>query len=209
VRHVTSLDGTKIAYEKTGQGPHLVIVGGALGDYRFYIPLATELARDFTVYNFDRRSRGQSGDTQPYAIERELDDLAALVDDAGEPVLVYGHSAGSAFALRAAAAGLSIAKLVLADPPHGRHGDADDAARARQAEAAATIQPFHDRCDHRGNAAFFMSGFGLPPQAVDELLDSPGGEMMIDSASALPTTTRWSATGSCRTSSRRTSKHPP
>jgi pimeloyl-ACP methyl ester carboxylesterase len=101
-------------------------------------------------------------------------------------VLVYGHSAGSAFVLRAAAAGLSIAKLVLADPPYGRHSDADDAARARQAEAAATIQRFHDRGDHRGNAAFFLSGFGLPPQAIDELLDSPAGQMMIDSARALP-----------------------
>jgi Alpha/beta hydrolase family len=157
------------------------------GDHRFYIPLATELARHFTVYNFDRRGRGQSGDTQPYTVECELDDLAALADDAGEPVLVYGQSAGSAFALRAAAAGLSIAKLVLADPPYGRHSDADEAAaRARQAEAAATIQAFHDRGDHRGNAAFFLSGFGLPPQEVDDLLASPAGQMMIDSARALP-----------------------
>jgi pimeloyl-ACP methyl ester carboxylesterase len=149
-RHLTSVDGTRIAYEKTGQGPHLVIVGGSLGDHRFYLPLANELAGRFTVYNFDRRGRGHSRDTQPYAVEREIEDLAALIDDAGEPVLVYGHSAGSAFVLRAAAAELSIAKLVLADPPYGRHSDADDAARARQAEAAATIQRFHDRGDHRG-----------------------------------------------------------
>jgi len=74
---------------------------------------------------------------------------------------------------------------VLADPPYRRHGDADDAARARQAEEARTIQAFHDQGDHRGNAAFFLSGFGLPPEAVDEMLASPGGEMMIDSARAL------------------------
>jgi pimeloyl-ACP methyl ester carboxylesterase len=186
VQHVRSADGTQIAYEKTGEGPALIITGGSLGDHRFYVPLAAELAKHFTVYNFDRRGRGQSGDTQPYAVERELDDLAALIDDAGGRVLLYGHSAGSAFALRAAAAGLSIAKLVLADPPYGRRGDADDAARARQDEAARTIQASHDRGDHRGNAAFFLSGFGLPPGAVDEMLDSPGGEMMIDSARALP-----------------------
>jgi pimeloyl-ACP methyl ester carboxylesterase len=101
-------------------------------------------------------------------------------------VLVYGHSAGSALALRAAAAGLSIAKLVLADPPFRRHGDDDEAARASQAQEAATIQAFHDRGDHRRNAAFFLSGFGLPPQAIDELLNSSAGEMMIDSARALP-----------------------
>jgi pimeloyl-ACP methyl ester carboxylesterase len=186
MRHVTSLDGTRIAYEKTGQGPPLVIVGGSLGDHRFYIPLASELARHFTVYNFDRRGRGQSEDTQPYAVERELEDLGALIDQAREPVLVYGHSAGSAFALRAAAADLSIAKLVLADPPFRPHGDSDEAARARQANEAATVQAFHDRGDHRGNAASFVSGFGLPPQAIDEMLDSPAGEMMIDSARALP-----------------------
>jgi len=145
MRHVTSSDGTRIAYEKTGEGPPLVIVGGSLGDHRFYIPLASELARRFTVYNFDRRGRGQSEDTQPYAVERELEDLAALIDDAREPVLVYGHSAGSAFALRAAAADLSIAKLVLADPPFRPHGDSDEAARTRQANEAATVQAFHDR----------------------------------------------------------------
>lgn len=157
MRHVTSSDGTRIAYEKTGEGPPLVIVGGSLGDHRFYIPLASELARRFTVYNFDRRGRGQSEDTQPYAVERELEDLAALIDDAREPVLVYGHSAGSAFALRAAAADLSIAKLVLADPPFRPHGDSDEAARTRQANEAATVQAFHDRGDHRGNAASFVA----------------------------------------------------
>ena len=186
MHQATSQDGTRIAYERTGNGPPLVIIGGSLGDHRFYIPLAVELARHVTVYNFDRRGRGQSGDTRPYAVERELDDLAALIADARHLVLVYGHSAGSAFALRAAAAGLDIAKLVLADPPYGRHSGADDQVRARQAEAAATIQAFHDSGDHRGNAAFFLSGFGLPRAAVDEMLDSPTGQMMIDSARALP-----------------------
>src|SRR5205823_5541321 len=155
--------------------PSLIIVGGSLGDHRFYVPLANELARRFTVYNFDRRGRGQSSDTQPYAVEREIEDVAALVAEAREPALVYGHSAGSALALHSAAAGLNIAKLVLADPPFRRHSDADEQARARQAAEAVQIQAFHDRSDHRGAAAFFLSGFGLPPQAVDDLLDSPGG----------------------------------
>jgi pimeloyl-ACP methyl ester carboxylesterase len=63
VQHVISEDGTNIAYEKTGQGPALIIIGGALGDHHFYRPLAHELAQHFTIYNFDRRGRGQSGDT--------------------------------------------------------------------------------------------------------------------------------------------------
>lgn len=186
MQHVISEDGTKIAYEKTGQGPTLIIIGGSLGDHHFYIPLANELAKHFTVYNFDRRGRGRSGDTQPYSVEREVQDVAALIADAGQQVSVYGHSAGSALALRAAAAGLNIAKLALADPPYGRHGDTDEAAKARQAEAAAKIQAFHDRGDHRGAAAFFLSGFGLPSEAVEEMLDSPAGESMIDCARALP-----------------------
>jgi pimeloyl-ACP methyl ester carboxylesterase len=186
MQEVRSTDGTRIAYEKTGHGPPLVIIGGSLGDHRFYMPLAAELADHHTVYNFDRRGRGQSGDTQPYAVERELDDLAALIAEAGEPVLVYGHSAGSALALHAAAAGLNIARLALADPPYGRHGDSDNAARARQVEAAATIQVFHDRGDHRGAAAFFLTGLGLAPEAIDELLDAPAGEAMLDCARALP-----------------------
>ncbi|MGZ3312063.1 MAG: alpha/beta fold hydrolase [Xanthobacteraceae bacterium] len=184
--HVRSTDGTSIAYEKTGQGPPLIIIGGALGDHRFYLPLAGELAKHFTVYTYDRRGRGQSGDTQPYSVERELDDVAALIAEADQPALVYGHSAGSALALRATAAALNIAKLVLADPPYGRHSDADDAARARQAETAAKLQAFHDKGDHRGAAALFLSGFGLPSEAADELLGSPAGEAMIDSARALP-----------------------
>jgi pimeloyl-ACP methyl ester carboxylesterase len=186
VQHITSKDGTRIAYEIEGNGPHLIIIGGSLGDHRFYVPLAGDLAHQFTVYNFDRRGRGQSGDTKPYSVEREVEDVAALIDDAGKPALVYGHSAGAALALHAAAAGLSFAKLVLADPPFGRHSDADGAATARQAEKAATIQSFHDRGDHRGAAAFFLGGFGLPPKAVDEMLNSPAGESMIDCARALP-----------------------
>ena len=114
---VTSSDGTRIAFERLGEGPALMIVGGSLADHRFYAPLANELAKSFTVYSFDRRGRGQSGDTEPYAVEREVDDVGALIAHAEEPVLVYGHSAGSALALRAAASGLDIAKLALADPP--------------------------------------------------------------------------------------------
>ena len=178
MQYVRSADGTQIGYEKAGEGPPLIITGGALGDHRFYRALAAELAKGFRVYNLDRRGRGQSGDTQPYAVEREVEDIAALIADAGSPVFVYGHSAGSALVLRAAAARLDITKLVLADPPYSRHGDTEDAAKTRFAEAAATIRAFHEQGDHRGAAAFFLSGFGLPPEAVNEMLDSPGGEIL-------------------------------
>ena len=95
---VKSTDGTYIAFERLGEGPALIIVGGSLADHQFYAPLADELAEHFTVYNFDRRGRGQSGDTKPYAVEREVDDVGAVVADTKEPVFMYGHSAGSALA---------------------------------------------------------------------------------------------------------------
>lgn len=183
---ITSEDGTQIAYEKSGSGPSLVIVGGALGDHNFYAPLAAQLERSFTVFNVDRRGRGESGDTLPYSVAREVEDIAAIIDVAGEPAVIYGHSAGSALALRAAAAGLPIVKLILADPPYMPHSDNDNAAIAQFADEKAKVQELHDRGDHRGNAARFLGGFGLSEDDVDGMLDSPAGTGMIDSAKALP-----------------------
>jgi pimeloyl-ACP methyl ester carboxylesterase len=161
-------------------------VGGSLADHTFYIPLAHELAKNYMVYNFDRRGRGQSLDTRPYSIEREVEDVAALITKAARPVYVYGHSAGSALALRAAAAGLDIAKLVLADPPFTPHSDNDEEAKAQFAEETAKVKAFHDKDDHKGAAVFFLSGFGLPGEDAEGILQSPAGESMIDCARALP-----------------------
>src|ERR1051325_7513344 len=80
---VTSKDGTVIAFEKLGQGPAVVIVGGVLGDRSQQAPLAELLAQHFTVYNYDRRARGESGDTAPYSVDREIDDLEAVIKEAG------------------------------------------------------------------------------------------------------------------------------
>src|SRR5688500_9741737 len=134
MRKVTSKDGTEIAFERSGAGPALLLVGGALADHTFYTPLRSELTRHFTVYTFDRRGRGQSDDTPPYAVEREVEDLAALIAYAKEPVFIYGHSAGSALALRAAASGLNIAKLALADPPFTPRSANEEAAKAEHSE---------------------------------------------------------------------------
>jgi pimeloyl-ACP methyl ester carboxylesterase len=86
MQHITSKDGTPIAYEKVGQGPALILVGGALNGHKAVasgMPLAKRLAANFTVYSYDRRGRGASGDTKPYAIEREVEDIAALIQNAG------------------------------------------------------------------------------------------------------------------------------
>jgi pimeloyl-ACP methyl ester carboxylesterase len=186
LQKVISTDGTEIAFERSGSGPALIIVGGSLADHQFYVPLANELSRHFTVYNYDRRGRGQSGDTSAYAVGRELEDLAALVDHARGPVFVYGHSAGSALALRAAAAAPGIAKLVLADPPFTPHSDNDVVAKAEFAEEAARLQELNDRGDYRASVKLFLGGMGVPDEDIEGMLGSPAGEGIIDSARALP-----------------------
>src|SRR4051812_39127069 len=108
---VTSKDGTSIAYDRRGSGPALILVGGGLVDRSENAPLAAELAAHFSLYNYDRRGRGESGDTQPYAPEREIEDLEALIAQAGGSAHLYGVSSGGALVLEAAAAGLAIAKI--------------------------------------------------------------------------------------------------
>jgi pimeloyl-ACP methyl ester carboxylesterase len=182
---VISTDGTEIAFERSGRGPALIIVGGSLADHQFYVPLANELSTPFTVYTYDRRGRGQSGDTGAYAVERELEDLAALVEHARGPVFVYGHSAGAALALRAAS-GLGTAKLVLADPPFTPHSENDVVAKAEFAEEAARLQELHDKGDYRASVKLFLGGMGLSAEDVEGMLNSPAGESMLNSARALP-----------------------
>jgi len=116
---VTSLDGTTIAFDQAGSGPPLVIVYGAFG-YRAYPmvqDLTRQLAQTFTVINYDRRGRGESTDTQPYAVQREIEDLTALIEHLGGNAAVFGFSSGAALALAAAAAGAPITALALYEPP--------------------------------------------------------------------------------------------
>ncbi|HEX8133411.1 MAG TPA: alpha/beta fold hydrolase, partial [Actinomycetes bacterium] len=122
---VTSKDGTSIAYHRQGAGPAVVLVGGGLVDPvtgragRWEnAPLAAALAERFTVYNYDRRGRGDSGDTLPYAVDRELEDLQALLEEAGGSAFLYGVSSGGALALEAAAAGLPADRLAVYEVPY-------------------------------------------------------------------------------------------
>ncbi|MCT2582833.1 alpha/beta fold hydrolase [Actinophytocola gossypii] len=113
----TSADGTPLAYDRVGDGPAVVCVGGALNTRHTSARLAHALADRFTVYLYDRRGRGDSGDTGPYAVDREIEDLAAIVAVAGGPARVYGMSSGAILALRAEAAGVPIARLAGYEPP--------------------------------------------------------------------------------------------
>ena len=114
---VISQDGTSIAYDRYGEGPALIFVDGATAIRAYDVPLAETLAPHFTVYSYDRRGRGDSGDTPPYAVEREIEDLGAVITAAGGSAFVFGPSSGAVLALRAAAHGLSIKKLAVYEPP--------------------------------------------------------------------------------------------
>ena len=121
MKKVTSKDGTAIAYDQRGTGPAVILVDGAMC-YRSFGPmphLAELLAPRFTVYNYDRRGRGDSGDTQPYALQREVEDIEALIQEAGGSAFVYGISSGGALALEAALGlGNKVRKLAIYEAPY-------------------------------------------------------------------------------------------
>src|SRR5712692_5804299 len=96
MRTATSADGTEIAFDQTGQGPPVILVVGAFNDRSMGAPLATALESQLTVLNYDRRGRGASGDTQPYAVEREVEDLDAIIRQVGGSARVFGYSSGDA-----------------------------------------------------------------------------------------------------------------
>ncbi|TDC65927.1 alpha/beta fold hydrolase [Actinomadura sp. GC306] len=169
-RTATSADGTPIAYDRTGAGPAVVLVQGAFStrDDPTMTGIADTLASRFTVYNYDRRGRGGSGDVAPYAVQREIDDLTAVIEAAGGRAMVFGGSSGGALALEAAAAGAPITRLAVFEPPYvtapghtlpsqeeladlagqGRRGDAVELFLTRGAEmpaeavAGMKAQPF-------------------------------------------------------------------
>jgi pimeloyl-ACP methyl ester carboxylesterase len=117
MRTVISRDGTRIAFDETGQGRAVILVVGAFNDRSTGRPLAQHLEQHFTVFNYDRRGRGDSSDTAPYSIEREIEDIQALIDEAGGSAYVFGYSSGAVLALRAAAQGLAIIKMALYELP--------------------------------------------------------------------------------------------
>src|SRR5918998_6394003 len=114
---VTSEDGTRIAGWRSGEGPPLVLVHGTAADHSRWKPVLPAFEERFTVYAVDRRGRGDSGDAEDYAIEREFEDVAAVVDTIGEPANLLGHSYGALCALEAALLTPNVRKLVLYEPP--------------------------------------------------------------------------------------------
>jgi pimeloyl-ACP methyl ester carboxylesterase len=177
---VTSKDGTSIAYDRSGEGPAVILVGGGIVDRSENAPLAPVLATHFTVYNYDRRGRGDSGDTKPYALEREFEDIAALIDDAGGTAYLYGVSSGAALALEAAAAGLPIAKVAAYEVPYS----VSEGARERHLEYTEKVQSL--LADDRRDDAMrlFMRLAGAPEEAIAQAHNSPMWACSIAASSA-------------------------
>lgn len=168
---VTSADGTTIAYERTGTGPALVLVDGAMcyraaGPMR---PLAALLQRHFTVFTYDRRGRGESTDTTPYAVAREVEDLQALIAAAGGEVSAYSMSSGGALLLAAAAAGAGIGKLALYELPFV----ADFVDRAGIKEYTERLHELLDAGRNGDAIALFMTYVGVPAGVVTGMRTQP------------------------------------
>lgn len=168
----TSHDGTHIAYTTVGAGPVVVLVDGAMC-YRAFgpmTPLSALLAADFTVVTYDRRGRGESGDRQPFAVQREVEDIAAVINAVGGSAFVYGVSSGAALALEAALQLPSmIQKLALYEPPYNADPAEFPAWRAyvTELEQAITEQRFSDA------PALFMTFVGMPPEQLAGMRQSP------------------------------------
>jgi pimeloyl-ACP methyl ester carboxylesterase len=166
----TSADGTPIAYDAVGEGPPLILVRGALNDRRTPAALAELLAESFRVYSYDRRGRGDSGDTAPYAVEREIEDLEAMIEAAGGSVALYGHSSGAQLALETAARSVSVTKLAMYEPPYfvddARPPKADD--YLSRLEGSIAEGRLRDALEQ-----FMTEAAGMPAEVVGQLLDSP------------------------------------
>jgi pimeloyl-ACP methyl ester carboxylesterase len=170
---VISRDGTVIAFDRSGKGSAVILVGGAF-QYRAIDPrtaqLAALLAEHFTVFHYDRRGRGDSSDTQPYAVEREVEDLAALIKEAGGQAAIFGMSSGGVLALDAAKRGLAITKLALYELPFNAGDD-----NARQASENYTRQLTALLSEgRRGDAvALAMATWGAPAEAIAGMRQTP------------------------------------
>jgi pimeloyl-ACP methyl ester carboxylesterase len=175
-----SADGTRIAFDVTGSGPAVVIVGGAFSTRLSHSELATQLADDFTVYVHDRRGRGDSGDTLPYSVDRELEDLAAVIDAAGGTAMVFGHSTGAIVSLLAAGRHLSITKVAAFEPPW-----IFDPAAPPHVSALPKVQAALAVDDRETAAELFMAETGMPPAEIDQAKQQPFWPGMLQVA---PTT---------------------
>ncbi|MGV9993061.1 alpha/beta fold hydrolase [Streptomyces sp. NPDC003374] len=168
-KKTVSRDGTFLAYHRTGQGPVVVLVSGAMSTGATLAPLAAALSDRCEAVVYDRRGRGGSGDTAPYAVEREVEDLAAVIDAVGGEAALYGVSSGGALALRAAASGLPVRQVAVYEPPFAVY----EGGERERAEYTANLTRALDE-GRRGDAVeLFLRLTGLAPGVIASARQSP------------------------------------
>jgi pimeloyl-ACP methyl ester carboxylesterase len=184
VETVRSADGTRIAFDRSGDGPPVIMVVGAFNDRTTAVPVSKLLEPDFTMYNYDRRGRGDSGDTPPYSIDRELEDLAALVDAAGGSAALFGYSSGAVLSLKAAVRGLAVTRLALYEPPFMVDGEIAGWRRSDKLRDNGRPQPSSHlpariaelvAAGRRGDAVelFQTEAVGIPADVVARIRQAP------------------------------------
>lgn len=164
---IKSEDGTRIAFDRSGSGPPLVIVLGAFCDRSSSKPLAALLAPSYTVYEYDRRGRGDSDNGLPCSVEGEVQDLAAVIAATEERPFVYGHSSGGALALEAAARGVEMRRLAVYEPPYT--GDRDPGSEFGQHLDQLVAAGRRDQA-----AEQWMAVTGTPAPIIESIKSSPG-----------------------------------
>lgn len=176
---VTSADGTPIAVWRSGSGPPLVLVHGAMGDHTRWAPVIPALEERCTVLAMDRRGRGPSGDSDAYSLEREVEDVVAVVEAAGDDVSLLGHSHGGVCALEAALRADGLSKLVLYEPPLGFLGGSPEVVERLEALLAE---------DRREEALtlFITEVARQPPEAIELMRSLPSWEARLAAAHTLP-----------------------
>jgi pimeloyl-ACP methyl ester carboxylesterase len=172
---VRSSDGTEIAYNRTGSGPPLVLVHGGTADHTRWSPVLPSLEQHFAVYAIDRRGRGGSGDTDPYAIEREFEDVAAVVDAIGGPVVLLGHSFGAVCSLQAVLLTTNIRKIILYEPPPSGFSESP--------ETLARMQAHLDSGDREGLlSTFLLEAAGLTAEELEIMRSVPAWQGRVAAA---------------------------
>jgi pimeloyl-ACP methyl ester carboxylesterase len=179
---VRSADGTVIDYDVYGSGPAVILIGGA-SQYRAIDPRTSEIARrlaeeGFTAVDYDRRGRGRSGDTPPWSLDREVEDLAALIEATGAPAALYTSSSGAGIALATVTSGIAVSALALYEPPYFAGSDGR--------EQIATLQRMLDAGQHDQATRYNMTAIiGLPGEAVDQMAQAPWWPGLVAVASTL------------------------
>ena len=179
---VTSKDGTPIAYWRSGDGPPLVAVHGAPADHSRWTPVLPASEQHFTVCAVDRRGRGGSGDSDDYTVEREFEDIAAVVDSIGKPANLLGHSFGALCALEAAPRTRNVRKLVLYEPPMDVTSE-----QINPPGVVDRLEALLEAGDRDGVVATMLREVaGVPPEAVEYMRSVPAWQARVAAAHTIP-----------------------